>query len=244
MDLIEKTANQNRHPWELSRSGNILEIIKNYSEGLVYADIGSGDKFFAVNLQNVTQRDVFAVDTGYDVEGKDENGIICLKDISSLPDQRVDCIVMMDVLEHVKYEKDFIKEVINKLKPQGTVIITVPAMQFLFSGHDVFLKHFRRYNRKDLFSLLNEYDLDIERCHYFYTILLFVRVFSLFIEKTGLKRESQNNGIGNWKYSERSFITRLLTFILDIDFCLNKMLNKLGVRLPGLSLLAVCRKRS
>lgn len=244
MDLIEKTANQNRHPWELSRSGNILEIIKNYSDGFVYADIGSGDKFFAVNLQNITRNKVFAVDTGYDIEGKDENGIVCFKEVYSLPDNMISCIVMMDVLEHVEDENVFLQKVLNKLKPGGKIIITVPAMQFLFSGHDVFLNHLRRYNRKDLFSLLNEYDLDIERCHYFYTILLFVRVFSLFIEKTGLKRESQNNGIGNWKYSERSFITRLLTFILDIDFCLNKMLNKLGVRLPGLSLLAVCRKRS
>lgn len=52
----------------------------------------------------------------------------------------------------------------------------------------------------------------------------------------------ENVGIGMWKYSKESLITRSIKFVLNIDFNINSIINKLGVRLPGLSLLAVAKK--
>ena len=50
----------------------------------------------------------------------------------------------------------------NCMKKESILILTVPAMKILWSDHDVFLKHFRRYNVKSLensvkknFRLLN-----------------------------------------------------------------------------------------
>ena len=38
----------------------------------------------------------------------------------------------------------------NCMKKDSFLILTVPSMKILWSDHDVFLKHFRRYNVKSL----------------------------------------------------------------------------------------------
>jgi SAM-dependent methyltransferase len=241
MDLIEKGENINRHPWELSRSRNILKLLKNVDEDFIYADIGAGDKYFTSKLSLITKGDVFAIDREYKKTKSEEDGIICLNDVSLLNKSSIDCVIMMDVLEHIENENDFLYIVLEKLKPNGKIIITVPAMQYLFSSHDVFLKHFRRYNRKQLLCLLSINGIYVEQCYYFFSILFIMRCLSLLIEKIFKNKERKNIGVGRWEYSEKSLITRFLVFILNIDFLLNKLLNKIFFRLPGLSLLAICK---
>lgn len=243
MDLSEKTENLKRHPWELSRSYNILELLQNSNNSTVYADIGAGDKFFTSKLPYITGGNVFAIDNGYNNSKAEEDGIICLDDTSLLKNNSIDCLIMIDVLEHIENENIFLKVVLEKLKPNGKIIITVPAMQFLFSSHDVFLRHHRRYNRKQLFNLLLKNGIKIEQSYYFYTILFMIRCLSVLIEKVFQNKKKKNFGIGLWGYSEKSFITRFFVIILNIDFSLNKLLSKISIRLPGLSLLAVCKKK-
>ncbi len=147
MDLREKTKNPYRHPWELSRSHNILKLLPKNS-GFAYADIGSGDGYFCRKLMEMTNGNVFAVDKGYTNTRKKKDGLICLNDTALLKTDSIDCLIMMDVLEHIENENAFLQQVLETLTPGGKIIITVPAFQFVFSSHDLFLKHYRRYNRK------------------------------------------------------------------------------------------------
>jgi hypothetical protein len=48
--------------------------------------------------------------------------------------------------------------------------------------------------------------------------------------------------VGSWAYPQKHIATRIVKTILTIDYTLNKWLDKLHMHLPGLSLLAVCRK--
>lgn len=242
MDLTEKTKNLNRHPWELSRSYNILKLVKNYSNDFVYADIGAGDKYFTSKLLSLTKGEVFAIDNEYNKSKILKDGIICLNDKSLLENSSIDCIIMMDVLEHIENDDAFLEDVLKKLKPNGKLIITVPAMQFLFSPHDIFLKHYRRYSRKRLINLLQKHEVVIEQNYYFYSTLFLLRSLSLLIDK--LKSNKQNNtGIGMWKYDKNHFITKFISKMLNIDFFINRFFSKIFIRLPGLSVLAICRKR-
>jgi hypothetical protein len=142
----------------------------------------------------------------------------------------------MDVLEHVENDVEFYNNIINKLKNNGTILITVPAYQFLFSIHDVRSSHFRRYNKKNLLNLIMQQNIVVERCHYFYTSLLFVRILFL------INKDKFNGNDIKWKYSKRHIITKIFVTVLNIDFYINRILDKINIRLPGLSLLAVCRK--
>ena len=241
MDLAEKTDNLRRHPWELSRSYNILKLMP-ANGTMVYADIGAGDRYFTSKLLNITTGNVYAIDNEYKDKTIVQDGVVCLNDSSLIKNNSIDCLLMMDVLEHIENETSFLCEFLDKLKANGKLIITVPAMQFLFSSHDVFLKHHRRYSRRQLLDLLRNHDIHIEQSYYFYSTLLLIRCISLLFDKLKPKKVNQNTGIGLWGHDQNSIITRSLVLMLNMDFFINEQLNKINLRLPGLSLLAICRK--
>jgi hypothetical protein len=239
MDLTEKTSCGNRHPWELSRTQRVLNIIKKYSIRNI-ADVGAGDRFFISKLSDVAAGTRYAVDTGYTERSEIIDGVQCLNDISELQEP-VDTIMLMDVIEHVQDDSAFLKEVLGRLSPDALVVVTVPAFQRLFSNHDVFLKHYRRYDRKQLLAVLHSVNLCVERCHYFYMSLFAARLISLPFAKK--KPASSQAGIGSWRFAESHILTQVIRIILNIDFGICAFLAKFRIYLPGLSLLAVCRKR-
>ena len=56
--------------------------------------------------------------------------------------KKYDLILAADVVEHIKNDKQLIKNFHNFSKKGGYALITVPAFNFLFSNKDVALKHF------------------------------------------------------------------------------------------------------
>ncbi len=77
-----------------------------------------------------------------------------------------DLIVATDVLEHIKNDKEALKEWRRVLKPGGTLLLTVPAYPWLWSTHDENLHHFRRYTISTLHRLLNQSAFKIRKRSY------------------------------------------------------------------------------
>jgi SAM-dependent methyltransferase len=67
-----------------------------------------------------------------------------------LPDQSVDVLVMLNVLEHIEDDATALKNALKLLKPGGTLVIEVPAGPYLYDGYDAELHHFRRYSATEL----------------------------------------------------------------------------------------------
>lgn len=84
-------------------------------------------------------------------------------------DETTDLVTLFDILEHVADERPLLGEILRVLRPDGLLIITVPAFQFLWSEHDVALHHYRRYTRKDLIRLLTDAGLRIISASYVIT---------------------------------------------------------------------------
>jgi SAM-dependent methyltransferase len=59
---------------------------------------------------------------------------------------RFDLLLLFDVLEHIEAEGDFLQSVKFHLADSGTLLINVPAHQFLHSDYDLAQGHFRRYS--------------------------------------------------------------------------------------------------
>ncbi|MDR0706722.1 MAG: class I SAM-dependent methyltransferase [Treponema sp.] len=167
-----------QHPWKLSRGNCVLKNIEKRNLHNI-ADIGVNDMYYTKKAKKFVDGKIYAVDIFFPEEGVIKDEIICINDIEKLPDDELDGIIMMDVLEHIENDKAFFGVAVDKLKDNGTVLITVPAWQFLFSAHDKRAKHFRRYNRKQLLELLKGNKIKIEKCHYFYTSLFFARLASM-----------------------------------------------------------------
>lgn len=95
--------------------------------------------------------------------------------VESLPDDiadgSLDLIAMFDVLEHTRDDRAALQAVSRKLKPGGSLVLTVPAFMLLWGRQDEVSHHFRRYTRRGLKSRLTDTGLDVLRATYFNTLL-------------------------------------------------------------------------
>lgn len=66
---------------------------------------------------------------------------------------KFDCIIYIDVLEHIEDDATEIRKAVEHLEQGGHLIILSPAFQFLFSPFDKAIGHYRRYNRKTLSAI-------------------------------------------------------------------------------------------
>jgi SAM-dependent methyltransferase len=85
--------------------------------------------------------------------------------------QDFDLILMSDVLEHLDDDVAALRALRHRLKPSGCILATVPAMQWLWSGHDQAHHHRRRYSARTLHRVAQAGGLDVVYLGYFNFIL-------------------------------------------------------------------------
>jgi len=92
-------------------------------------------------------------------------------------------IFLLDVIEHIKDPIDFLKSVSFHLKPGGSLIINVPALQYLYSKYDDILGHNKRYTLKLLKKELSAAGFCLKKSAYWCSSLvplLLIRKFILW----------------------------------------------------------------
>ncbi len=95
-----------------------------------------------------------------------------------------DVVIASDVLEHIEDDSAALAEMARVLKPGGSMIISVPAHQWLFSYHDAALQHFRRYSKVNLRGLLGRERLQIRRLSYWnMTLFPLLSLYRLFQQR-------------------------------------------------------------
>jgi SAM-dependent methyltransferase len=101
-----------------------------------------------------------------------------------LPDQTAAVATMLDVLEHLDDDRSALREMIRLVRPGGLIVVTVPALRWLWSDWDVTLHHRRRYHRPDLLGLVSQPEVEVLRCAYINTAallpILLVRLWRRF----------------------------------------------------------------
>lgn len=248
MDLREfRNLNKIRHPWETSRVKAFMSILKDTNSNLNVLDIGCGDGFVCRELiktmgaKRVTGVDVNLTESLVEGFQKAGGGIVYL---NSLPDERggrYNLILLLDVLEHMADDRAFLSNVTDKyLAAGGRALVSVPAFNLLFSSHDRFLEHYRRYRLKELVTLAEGSGLVCVSFGYLFTTLLFARIISVFFEKI-FKTTPRSKGVGDWRFGEAA--AQFFEFIFNIDNKISLTLNRLGIKLPGLSVWVLCEKR-
>jgi len=257
LDLKEQSVSKEtaRHPWELARAKSVNDLINPYIEQSesIMIDFGCGDLFF---LDHTLANYPKAYGYGFDI-GFSEQDIDSLSDMYSritavntknkldvcLENQRVDLVFLMDVIEHVEDDQAILESIIQSkwFDDKSALIITVPAFQFLFNSHDVFLEHYRRYTNKSLSKVAEAAGFTIIERGYFFSSLLMPRALGKIKETIIPPKSIDKSDLVNWKGG--SGITNIITQVLYSDFKINHWLNKnLGLRMPGLSNYMVCQK--
>jgi len=93
---------------------------------------------------------------------------VAASEMDRLPfgDAAFDVVLMLDVLEHFADEAAVLRDVRRLLRPDGALLVSVPAFQALFSEHDVALQHFRRYAAPQLRRALEANGFAVRRLTY------------------------------------------------------------------------------
>lgn len=132
-------------------------------------DVGAGSGFFSRELLTHTQAwDALCIDTSYPCDRDEHVGGKTIQFRTQCSRTEANLVLLMDVLEHVDDDCGLLAEYARKVPDGAHFFITVPAFQFLWSGHDVFLEHRRRYRLPELEKVVKEAGLEILRGSYFY----------------------------------------------------------------------------
>ena len=201
MDLIENQARDAestvRHPWERARLSLAHELIRRrvvLRAGDVVVDIGCGDTFVSEELaRRYPSVQFYAVDHAFTsdlIEKLSDRltvpNVSLFRSLDAVPANRKAALVLlMDVIEHVPDDVAFLDDICRRpLTGDGTwFLMTVPSFQSLFSSHDRFLGHYRRYTVRSFRQVFRKTKLQSAEEGYFFATLLPLRLLQLLKER-------------------------------------------------------------
>jgi SAM-dependent methyltransferase len=148
------------------------------------------------------------------------------------PDGSFDLAVSLDVIEHLEDDLAALRELRRTVAPGGSLLLTVPAYQWLWSGHDVVNHHHRRYTRRSLRKVAEQAGWRQVRTTYFNSLLLPVAIVLRLLER--LNTNTTESSLDLWVPPEP------LNWLLERPLALEAAVIARGAPIPaGLSLLAV-----
>ena len=135
-------------------------------------DVGAGSGFFSRHLLSEGgAQSALCVDIGYDRDRDDQIGgkpVLYRRDCDATD---CDLVLMMDVLEHVDDDRGLVRHYATKVPSGAHFLVTVPAFRFLWSGHDVFLEHKRRYRLSEIEAAMRDAGLTIVKGAYYFGLV-------------------------------------------------------------------------
>jgi SAM-dependent methyltransferase len=78
-----------------------------------------------------------------------------------------DSVVYINVLEHIQDDRTELAQAREALKPQGHVLVFVPACAWLYSDFDRQIGHVRRYTKPELSGVVQEVGFTLVQARYF-----------------------------------------------------------------------------
>ena len=224
------------HYWQKARSKIIYnEIVKANIDKQTFLEIGCG-KGIIVKFLRKFGINVKGVELSLDMEINDsiKNFVYSGTNAFDLsPDFRrsIDCILLLDVIEHIEEPIQFIREIIDKFPHAKYLLITVPARQEIWSNYDSFYGHFKRYELNDFKNLRKALNCtDIKTGHFFNSLYLVARI----LMKTKKERECKitaPKGIMKW-------VHKLVYFYLMIEYKI------FPSKLYGSSIISVMKRKN
>jgi len=148
-----------------------------------------------------------------------------LADSNGLPNfPHVDSALCLNVLEHIEDDLQALRNMRERVRPDGKLVALAPAYPWLYNGMDQALGHYRRYSKSSFLEKLKASGWTVERSFYF-------NVFSVlgwFVAGSILRRSRPGGDLAR---------------VLDLLIPLLSFLERHLVRgKAGLSLVAVCRR--
>lgn len=149
----------------------------------------------------------------------------------------IDVAIASDVLEHIKDEDAALREWHRVLKPNGELLVFVPAFAFLWTSHDDLNLHQRRYRKGELEGRLARNGFRVRKAGYWNFAMFFPSVASKVVKSLAFWRKK-----GLEKDNLLAINQKLNAFLIKLLRVENRLLGS-GLNAPfGVSAYAICTK--
>ena len=99
------------------------------------------------------------------------NFVVGRLEASPLTSRSFDVLLALDVLEHLDNDVLGLREAARMAKPGGLIVVTVPALPWLWGNQDIINHHRKRYTERSLRRVFSDARLPSPRVTYFNTLL-------------------------------------------------------------------------
>lgn len=168
---------EDRHWWFATRTRAILALLDKYvgpgknGRKVLDAGAGAGNMMHhlalygdVIGLEYNPKPIPIAQARGFDVRQGSAAAI-------PFPDASFDLVALLDTVEHIPDETAVFSETYRVTKPGGSMIVTVPALMWLWSQNDVINLHQRRYSTPELRGKLQAAGWRLPFCSYNFTAI-------------------------------------------------------------------------
>lgn len=196
-------------------------------------DVGAGSGFFTHHLLTQTAAtEAWCVDISYDA---DSDAVTAGKPVHyrrSIEAVDADLVLLMDVLEHVVDDVGLLKAYVEKVPSGSRFLMTVPAFQFLWSGHDDFLEHKRRYTLTQFETVARDAGLTVKQGAYYFGL-----VFPIAATLRLLSKDAQPSPPRSQLKQHHPLVNGVLKSLCALELPFMKM-----NRLAGLTVFVLAQK--
>jgi SAM-dependent methyltransferase len=157
------------------RASSLNDLITEFVRPAQVLDIGCGTgglsirlarRGFSVTSQDPSSRMIDRCREVFSSQGLDTSRIR-LGGIQEVTEEDFfDSVVALDVIEHIEDDLGALEKMTRALKPGGILVLSVPALSFLYGQKDRDVGHYRRYDKKVLLTLLGQAGIDQVRTRY------------------------------------------------------------------------------
>lgn len=162
-----------RHWWWRSRTELVVETLRRLQPQGGWKqilDIGCGDGLFFDRLAEFGE--IEGVEPAVELVSptNPHRSLIytCPFDENFQPRKQYSLILMLDVLEHLENPVAALGHMLSLLRPDGVILLTVPAFMALWTNHDVLNHHMTRYTKRRFQELAREAGFQILEERYLY----------------------------------------------------------------------------
>ncbi len=189
MDLKEEAAiggDPANHWYYVSKARAIKRMIASGPTDRIL-DVGAGSGVFSKMLiEDGISRSATCVDPNYtdaQIAAWPAPGLDYVREVEEVD---AELVLMIDVIEHVDDDVALIRDYADRARAGTRFMISVPAFPFLWSSHDDFLEHRRRYTGASLAASVRSAGLVPLKERYFFG-LLFPAVAAMRLADRALK---------------------------------------------------------
>jgi ubiquinone/menaquinone biosynthesis C-methylase UbiE len=199
-ELHEAEAGNGQHSIDIASRSTAMDALRRYgfpTDGAVI-EVGCSSGFLLRDLrQAFPQAEIVGADVvvkPLERLGESLPGVPLVQmDLLQCPlrERQFEAVIALNVLEHIEDDTVALENMARLLKPGGILVLEVPQGPNLYDYFDAYLRHFRRYSKKDLLAKIVTSGLQLQKIDFlgFVPYLPFLVVKKLNRLRFGLRGE-------------------------------------------------------